>query len=311
MVRYYRWGKETTMGKAKSGWSPVWRVLLVLVALGLVAGCATLNRNQEGDVIVKTVWKSREQYLQIVKQAPPAGHSIPPNAHPADIPADRLRNALESIETRLPGKEKLLPLFNDAELVVLSENIHEALAAAAPDEDITFAVIGDFPVLMGIVKEPMVTTGRVFCADGRINIIFGDVVRYLKPNEDRRLYPFVSGSRFKETTSSWTLSAKPGAETFAMKRGDWITFPLVSPAMPASSATPAAASRTVTPVPAATSPSQSQTAAPAPVTTSPVPAAPGKKSVGERLSTLNELRDKKLITDEEYRAKRLEILNEL
>ena len=43
------------------------------------------------------------------------------------------------------------------------------------------------------------------------------------------------------------------------------------------------------------------------------PAEPGKqgRTVEERLMLLNDLKNKKLITDEEYRAKRQEILNEL
>ena len=41
----------------------------------------------------------------------------------------------------------------------------------------------------------------------------------------------------------------------------------------------------------------------------PAPAA--KKGIEERLMILNDLRNKKLITDEEYRTKRMDILNDL
>ncbi|HEY6874562.1 MAG TPA: SHOCT domain-containing protein [Geobacteraceae bacterium] len=270
-----------------------WWLVVVVAMAGGIGGCATART---GDGREKIVWQSRDQYVKIEKQDRPAGAAVSANLHPADVPAERLRGMLGSIEVRPRGEEKGVRLFNDEELAVLGDNIHAGLAQAGPDEDVTFAIIGHYPVLMGLVKERLVTTGRVFCRDGEVDIIFGDVHRPVRENEDRRLYPFLPGTRGAAAPREWLLAARTGGETFAVIRPDWVTFSLASPPTPAAAPAPASAG-------------PEKTAAPA---ISPAkPAAPGGKSAAERLMILNELHDKRLITDEEYRAKRLEILNEL
>jgi hypothetical protein len=277
-----------------------WIIAMLLAMLGGVAGCATTGTGR-GDVRVRTIWEAGDQYVAIQKQDRQAGGAVTANAHPADVSADRLRSMLESVEVRLPGEGKGVRLFNDDELPTLTEHFHEGLASAGPDEDVTFAVIGHYPVLMGVLKERMVTTGRLYCQDGRLNIIFGDVHRYMKENEDRRLHPLLPGSRSSAASGEWTLATKPGGEPFTVKRPDWIEFPLAGPVVPATA--PAA------PHDAGVTGAGSKAAAPA--SPGEKPGKAGTATIEERLRTLNDLHDKKLITDEEYRAKRREILNEL
>ena len=276
-------------------------IALMVVAVGGAAGCATAKNGAADGASTRAVWQAGEQFVKIERQDHPAGGTVPVNVHPADIPVDRLRYVLDSIVVVLPGKDSAEQLFNDDELKLLSEKIHKGLAAAGPHEDVTFAVIGHHAVLLGFLKQRMITTGRVFCQDGRINIIFGDILREVKENEDRRLYPFLSGSRSAGVSRELALSVKPERENFTMKRPDWVIFPIAGPVVsvgaPASPQSPASAgpgNRGVTP---------------AETREKPAPAA--GKSVEERLIILNDLRHKKLITDEEYRAKRLEILNGL
>ena len=208
---------------------------------------------------------------------------------------------LESIEIRFPGETKAVQLFNDDELKILSENIPAALASAGADEDVTFAIIGHYVALMGFLKERMVTTGRVFCRDGQLNIIFGEVHRSVKENEDRRLLPFLPGSRGVAARQELTLAAKPGMENFTMKRPDWVIFPIAGPAVPVAVPAP----------PQGSGSTGTEKKAVVPAEPREKPATVGKKSVEERLMMLNDLRNKKLITEDEYRAKRLEILNDL
>ncbi len=273
-----------------------WLLMALMVMAGVMAGCATARTGSPSGPTVRTIWQGREQFVRVEKQDHPAGVTVPVNDHPPDISADRLRTLLESIEVRFPDSDKTVLLFNDEELKILSENIRAGLASAGPDEDVTFAVIGHHAVLMGIFKQRMVTTGRVFCQGGKVNIIFGEILREVKDNEDRRLYPFLQGSRIEGAPRAFTLAVQPGRENFAMKRPDWVIFPVAGPAVPA--AAPAAPQGRVT-----------EPAAPAEPREKAAPA--GRKTVEERLMTLNELRNKKLISEEEYRAKRLEILNEL
>lgn len=276
----------------RSGKRALWWFLMVLVTVGGAAGCATTSAGLKS---TRTLWESREQFVKIEKQDKPAQGIAPANAHPADVPVERLREMLASLELRFADKDKTVPLFFDEELDILSDKLHAGLAAAGPDEDVTFAIIGHYPVLLGL-KERMVTTGRIFCRNGRLDIIFGDVHRPVKDNEDRRLYPFLQGSRAIARQGEWALTMRPGGESFAMERPDWVTFPIVGSAAPAVA--PAVREETGRPAaPSAVSPAK--------------PAATGRKSMEERLRVLNDLHDKKLITDEEFRTKRQEILNEL
>jgi hypothetical protein len=173
---------------------------------------------------------------------------------------------------------------------------------------------------LGVLKKRMVTAGRVFCQDGQINIIFGDVHRDLTETmgvpEDRRLHPFLIGSRGGTVgTHEGVLLPKPDGEVFAKLRDFWIYFPINAPeAQPASLengvAAPENKGAVVAPSPGNMSPA-TETRKSTPGMNREYPAPAVKKTVEERLTILNALRDKKLITDEEYRAKRQEILNEL
>ena len=203
----------------------LYRAIVILPAiLAGIAGCATTATHQAAEVHVRTIWESREQYVAIEKQG-----TTTVNAHPVDVSAERLRDALESIEVRLPGSDKAVSLFDGPGLKILSEKIHEGLASAGPGEDVTFAVIGQYPALLGLLHERKVTVGRVFCQDGQLNIIFGDVLRDVKEGEDRRLYPFRTASRTVVAAGNRALSGKPGGENFTTKRVDWLTFPPCGP----------------------------------------------------------------------------------
>jgi hypothetical protein len=148
--------------------------------------------------------------------------------------------------------------------------------------------------LYGLAKSPKVTTGRLFYKAGQLNIIFGFVRKDFNDREDRRLFPLTPGSRQKTSEGEWTLLPQPGQNGFAQVRKDWIAFS--DEWKPSVVQTPIAEQR----------PQFLQTA----------PAQPEKRnndvrSPADRLSTLKELKDKGLISEEEYRGKRLEILNGL
>lgn len=272
-----------TAGSLIQKW--VVRGVVVVSCCCLLAGCATGTAATD-----RTVWQLRDQYVKVEKQDVVAnGHAVA-NAHPVRVSTERLRTILDDLLLRSPD-EKGQGLFNDDELDVLSEQLHAGLVSAGPDEDVTFAVIGQYRAFMGL-KQRMVTTGRVFAGNGELNIIFGNLHRPLRDNEDRRLLPFLPGRRSTTTGNELMLAAKPGGELFTLKRSDWVVFPLDGPTAPAV-------------LPVATQAER------APAATEAKPAARGKAGVAERLAILNDLHDKKLITDEEYRLKRLEILNEL
>jgi len=105
---------------------------------------------------------------------------------------------------------------------------------------------------------------------------------------------------FGSRTASGSASLRSAGAT--NRRGDWLSIPLVPVAVqaaPASPAGPAAAT------PAAVAPAPAPAAAP--VARKPLDAA-GAEDIERRLETLKRLRDKGLITEEEYQHKRKEIL---
>ncbi|HEX9022641.1 MAG TPA: SHOCT domain-containing protein [Geobacteraceae bacterium] len=302
----------------------IW-TLFAVAAIGGLGGCSYLpfmKSEKAENKKVRTLWQSSEQYVAIEKQDQVPGVPGRANEHVSEISVDRLRNALASMEIRSKDSDKSVALFNEDELRILSEYIAEGLAVAGPDEDVTFAIIGHYVDALGFLKRRMVTTGRVFCQDGQLNIIFGDVHRLLtetmgKP-EDRRLNPFAPGSRAggNGKMDGFLLPKKDG-EVFAKMREDWVIFPLKGPE-PTPSETPAQEGGASEAGKGAQTPSGQTSSTPAAEVRKSAPATyhekqvpPAKKGVEERLMQLNDLRNKKLITDEEYKAKRMEILNDL
>lgn len=276
--------------------------MVLLVALSL-AGCASMKTGGAEAGSGQTVWKVRDQFVNVVPQERGGSTPVVANDHPAMVSSAEIRRALASVVVVMPGKGAPAPLFSETELKVLEDAGVKGLRQAGPDEDVTFAVFGYYSTLEGFLKETKVTTGRMFYQDGRLNLILGIVHRDVMDNEDRRLYPFVPGSRLKPSAIDGRIAAAAGGVPFTTKRPDWLVFSPYSDAPPVTEA------------------AQPRPEPDAPVV---VPAAPSQKtpkmvdrpanqpkSLEERLIILNGLKNKGLVTDDEYQKKRLEILNEL
>jgi hypothetical protein len=270
-----------------TGWlSPVACGLLAII---LFSSSATYAAD------ARYLWQSRDQFVALERQDNTSTGPAQPNNHPLDLTLDRLTAILESIDMRATDGDKPEPLFTRSAIENLAPYLLQGLQEATPAEDVTFAVIGLYNALYGLAKSPKVTTGRLFHKDGRLNIIVGLVQQEVKDRDDRRLVPFTPGSRLKAREGEWKLLPHSNQTGFNLIRKDWVAFsdewrPSVAP-LPV-------AEKNVTPVQAA-------------------PVQPGKrnndtlKPAADRLTTLNELRDKGLISMEEYREKRMEILNGL
>ena len=272
--------------------------MLVFISFQFFVSTGTADADSE-----KSIWQSREQFVAIVDQDD-AGTSITPNNHPASLSPDQVRNALSSMVLAPNDKHKQLPVFNDQEIDVLSKYISEGLNQASPREDVTFAIVGHFSSFVDFLKVRQVTTGRAFYADGKLNIIFGVMHRDIKENEDRRLNPLTPGSRTRPSDFNEEVMALPGEQPFSKPRHDWVVFTRESMAKPPASATAPAGDEH----PQRQSQGATSRQAEAPNAEMPRVKA---RSPEERLIQLNELKKKQLITDEEYRSKRMEILNDL
>jgi len=170
---------------------------------------------------------------------------------------------------------------------VLAPHLQKALKQAAPGQDVVFAVLGLHNALYGLAKSPRVTTGRVFFKAGKLNLIVGLVQKDVNEREDRRLSPFTPGSRQKQASGEWALLADT-----PLVRGDWLVFSedWQAPVVPS-----AVVEKKEAAVPAAA--------------VQPAKRSEEIRKPAERLIILKELKEKGLITEDEYRAKRQEILN--
>lgn len=238
---------------------------------------------------VRYLWQSRDQFVALERQDITASGPAQPNDHPAELTLDRLTAILSSIDMRPADGDKQGPLFTRPAVEALAPYLRQGLQQASPSQDVTFAVIGLHTALYGLAKSPKVTTGRVFYKAGRLNIIVGLVQQEVRDRDDRRLFPFTPGTRQKSSTGEWTL-----VTNISLVRRDWMAFgdewrtPAVS--------TPGTEQR-LPPAQTASAPPEKQNS--------------DTRNPAERLSTLKELKDKGLITEEEYRGKRLEIMNTL
>lgn len=206
----------------------------------------------------------------------PAERDAPPNGQPLRVDTATLARILSQVTVRVGSRDE--PLFTPEEAAALGKAMAEALGLAGPDEDLE--IISTYKRKQTYFDVPMGVTARVFAQDGKLNLIvrearldwvYGYHLNYQMP-------AFTYGSRAK--AGSEVLHA-PGAES---RRPDWLVLSL-EPAAPVAVPVPAAE-----PAPAAK------------------PAAPA--SMEERLSGLKRFREQNLITEEEYKQKKQELLKE-
>ncbi|HEY6838133.1 MAG TPA: SHOCT domain-containing protein [Geobacteraceae bacterium] len=251
----------------------------LLITVGIACGTQAFASER------RNVWERGDEFVAVEKQE---NASAAPNEHPAKLAAETLRATLSGLRVQPKGSKESALLFTEGELETLGDALQQGLSLARSDEDVTFALVGLHPALLGLFKQPMVTTGRLFVRGGRLNLILGAVHEPVNDRDDRRLKPFIPGSRLKKRTLEWRVTTNGEAPLTESDRDDWFVLPLVT-AAPEQPAVPGV----------------SREAKPA------QPSRPTGRSVEERLILLNDLKAKGLLSDEEYQAKRRQILNEL
>ncbi len=305
----------------------VWLITVLMLILCIVtSGCSLFNsasKSSDASIAYKsrTIWHSREQNVRIESQDSARGGMVTQNDHPIMLEPGQIRSALASLEVRLTQADKPVPVFTSPELDVLGKQLSEGLVQAGPGEDVTFVVVGQRRAVYGLAKQRKVTSGRVFYKEGKLNIIFGSLVDDLKDNADPRIDIKGPGLRTRPVSHAWELEDEPDMQFYAggdMIRRDWVVLDLASMAAHEAMGTkPAKTGRTVSERPSAVSNAPQETGqaqVPAyqqPTVTQVPQTGRTSKSVEERLLILNDLKNKKLITDEEYKAKRANILNDL
>lgn len=261
--------------------------IIPLVAGLMLSGCSGLTTSA---VPAHRLWQSGDQFVGIAPHDTPGA---PANEHPATIDKSIVAAALASLQLTEKDEPGATPLFTDNQLHLLGEQLHNGLARATTTEDVTFALIGNHSSYLGLAKRPKVTTGRLFYQGGALNLIVGLAHQDVNERDDRRLKPFTPGSRIEPISENeWTILPQGNSPAVTLKRSDWIVFgkELLTAPPPVIRKSPVAE--------------------PLPLTDISRPPA-DTRTPAERLNVINDLKDKGLISDEEYRTKRLEILNSL
>lgn len=288
------------------------------------------------------VFEAGQQYVKLVKREKGAAGS---NAHPVQISPQQLRTVLEGIKVRkdtglIAELNEEVAVFAASEIATLSATISRGLEQAKPDEDLIFVVIGMHEGL--ISKEQLGISGRVFYEDGKLNLIFGEFKPLSGVSEqkarnlaagcgdcpiDERIDPFKIASRTDSGKLDDPVAITEGLEfkTFDGKlRPDWLILDVNKMV--------AAAERIKNKLPPALQKERERAQAEAAKANlerrqmreemarmrkemdqmrEGGGSAAGGQSVEDRLATLDKMKKKGLITDEEYAARRKQILNQI
>lgn len=186
------------------------------------------------------LWKWQQRYVRI---EPQAASKAPPNDHPINFTPEQIGIMLDALRVVMPQRKRFFsrdkpapetgaPVFADSELEVLSDSLSRGLAKAGPGEDIVFVTTGNYDrAFGGVLKEREVNTGRVFYADGKLNIIFGEIRgQFSEPRGAGAMvaYPAVNpvpGSRKIAVPHEWNIVLEPGVSLYQhnhASRSDWV-----------------------------------------------------------------------------------------
>jgi len=280
---------------------------ILCLCLGFVqAAAANSNKSIE-------IWKSLDEFVVLAPQDALAGDATPRNDEPIVIEPAKLAAALAKLRVHEgKGVPETTPVFESDAARRLAGPLSTALERATADQDVLFAIdMSQRAALLG--SKPVSVAGRAFYQNQRLQLIIGELhvstippeyknypIGYPKP--DRRLHPHQTGERAKEAHYDPAAAFETGDDVslsvqHGKVRSDWLVLNVAALAageLPAAAPTTVSMGNATTPSAGAAKPSGS--------------ASP---SIEERLLRLKRLREQDLITDEEYKRKRNEILDQL
>ena len=202
-----------------------------------------------------------------------------PNQHPARIPAEVLRQQLAGVQLQTAGTR--VPLFAADEAAELATALSQALERAGSGDDVL--LLSSARRESGLLGSPTAVTARLFVQGGALQFIVRDArFAFYDTYRGTQVVPrFGYGSR---RVAGAAVLESPEAVN---RRGDWLSLGVAA-------------------APAAGSPAPVR-----PLDAAAPPPSQGSKDPEQRLETLKRLREKNLITEDEYQQKRKEILQQL
>lgn len=122
------------------------------------------------------IWKAgANEFVKLANQDKPGGGE---NNHPAQLEAEKISTVLSLLKTQAgsnggSGGEELV--FSDQQASALGQYIAQGLTVARADQDIIFAMEKTVnPALSLLKSDRYFVAGRVFYKDSKLNILIGD-----------------------------------------------------------------------------------------------------------------------------------------
>ena len=307
-----------------------------LIAVLTLLPPLTLAANLLGDD-KDLLWESGVNLrIALAKQDKSPGGKTLPNSHPVALNAKDITDALSGIE--FWEKEGILKsaeentVFSISQARLLGNFLSQGLAKARPDQDIVFVLANLKKGSFGI-KNKVYMAGRAFYLDNKLHIIIGDYDRSGDKGMEAAAggagitevqYYFTTGSRSSASGFKKTVVSGNGIDVYSReakkRRLDWLVIdvPAAAAAYVAkttkkepSGGADAAAIHAETEKLAKERREMRAEMARMRKEMSGSANSGGQLSTEERLSELDELHKKKLISDEEYEQKRKEILDDI
>ena len=307
--------------------------LFLLLYAGIVRADLLPNFGANDEVL----WRSGNNlYIRLTDQDQSKKDVTPPNSHPVQLNANQVTNALEGLEAWSGGgffkKKELRSLFSLQQARLLGQFISAGLAKARADQDIVFVLARSEKKYL-VLRNTGYTGGRAFYLDGRLHLIIGDydnegdrfketVERSHGVTETKQY--FKHGRRAKSVGFKGTIVGRAGIEAHVdgkKTRRDWIEIDLEQAATvylaekaeqaPQETVTSAAMQAEAARMARERREMRLEMAK----MRKEMQSSPGgdnsSQTIEQRLLTLKELRDKELISPEEYQQKREEILGDI
>lgn len=281
------------------------------------------------------LWESGlNLYIKITDQ----DNKSKPNQHPVTLDAREISNALnliQIVDRKFVKDDEIKTVFTTQQATLLGQYLASGLQKANTDEDIVFALVSNKTKYV-VVKETYYMAGRAFYADDRLHIIIGDYDKLPDKFRERAAashgntgdvhYFFDNGKRSKASGFKHVVITKDGIDNYkeggSKLRRDWFVIDVNQASKAYIAQTEA--NKKADPNEANAELIRQESARMAKERRemrmemarlrkemSEAQGSGGSLTVEERLKQLDELKDKGLISADEYDTKRQEILSDI
>ncbi len=245
------------------------------------------------------------------------------NDHPVELKPEEVVTILRSLKIEEKEKpasgEELVSLFSVQQAEMLGRNLAKGLRSAQPNQDIIFAMEKSVSRSFGLKPNRFFVAGRAFYKNNKLNIIMGDYdrrrddayeVAYDPTHVGILRYNFDHGSRSRSSKgfnrTLVTVNGVGNKQLNETRRDDWLVINVATASDTYDRMTTIHKKEET-----ARKREELREILGSDETNRSSKGTRSLDSLEERLTTLNRLKAKGLITDEEYAEKRKQILDEL